>query len=156
MSGKLLMFAKFSLKSFKYSLVEILRFPNEIVQEIYKKYQIEKILCYHIITDTDSTSSQFVIISDPSSAFPEYDVRDILFEIMVKTEMSKRFDTSHSFWKKIDTQKPKSQKRLGLYEVENIDDLCYVTLTVNPKEYFEFFKSSALNRKHKGIKKRAN
>ena len=85
MSGKLLIFAKFSLKSCKYSLVEILRFPNEIVQEIYKKYQIEKILCYHIITDTDSTSSQFAIISDSSSAFPECDVRDILFEIMVKT-----------------------------------------------------------------------
>ena len=36
MSGKLLMFAKFSLKCFIYSLVEILSFPNEIVQEIYK------------------------------------------------------------------------------------------------------------------------
>ena len=69
--------------------------------------------------------------------------------------MSKRFETSYFFWKKIDTQKPKSQKRLGLYEVENIDDPCYVTLAVNPKECFEFFKSSALNRKHKGIKKEA-
>ena len=70
--------------------------------------------------------------------------------------MSKRFDTSHFFLKKIDTQKPKRQKRLGVYELENIDDPCYVTLAVNPKDYFEFFKSSALNRKHKGIKKRAS
>ena len=28
-------------------------------------------------------------------------------------------------------------------------------LAVNPKEYFEFFKSSASNKKHKGIKKEA-
>ena len=108
MSGKSLMFAKLSLKSFIYSLVEIFSFSNEIVQEIYKKYQIEKILCCHILADTDSTSLQFVIISD---TFPECDVRDILFEIIVKIEMSKRFDSSHSFWKKFDAQKPKRQKK---------------------------------------------
>ena len=108
MSGKLLMFAKLSLKSFIYTLVEILSFPNEIVKEIYEKYQIEKILCYHILTDTDSTSLQFVIISDLSSTFPECDVRDILFKIVVKTEISKRFDTSHFFGKRFNAQKPKS------------------------------------------------
>ena len=44
MSGKLLMFAKLSLKSFIYSLVEILYFSDEnpIVQSIYNKYNIEK------------------------------------------------------------------------------------------------------------------
>ena len=42
---------------------------------------------------------------------------------------------------------------LGLYEVEHIDDPCYVTLAVNPKEYFECFKSDTCNKKHKGIKK---
>ena len=155
MLGKLLMLAKLLLKSFIYSLIEIVSFPNELVQEIYKKHQIEKILCYHILTDTDTSSLQFVIISDPSSTFPKCDVRDILFEIMVKTEIFKRFDTSHSFWKKFDAQKPKRQKKLGLYEVENIDNPCYVTLAVNPKKYFEFFKSSASNKKHKRIKKGA-
>ena len=81
-------------------------------------------MCYHILTDTDSTSLKFVIFSDPSSTFLECDVRDILFEIMVKTKMFKRFDTSHSFWRKFNAQKPKRQKILGLYKVENIDDLC--------------------------------
>ena len=42
---------------------------------------------------------------------------------------------------------------LGLYEVEHIDDPCYVTLAVNPKEYFEYFKSECVNKKHKRIKK---
>ena len=45
MSEKLLMFAKLSLKSFIYSLVELLSFPEEnlIVSKIYEKYEIEKI-----------------------------------------------------------------------------------------------------------------
>ena len=42
MSGKLLMFAKLSLKSFIYSLVELLTFPEDhpIVSQIYEKYDI--------------------------------------------------------------------------------------------------------------------
>ena len=67
-----------------------------------------------------------------------YDVRDIIFEVIVKTEMYKRFDTSHHFWKRFDSQKPNGQKELGLYEIEHIDDPCYVTLAVNPKGYLEF------------------
>ena len=153
MSGKLLMFAKLSLNSFIYSLVETLTYLTETVRQIYQKYQIEKILCYHILTDTDSTALQFAIISDPSSTYPECDVRDILFEIFVKTEIYDRFDTSHPFWQKFDAQKPERQKVLGLYEVEHIDNPCYVTLAINPKEYFEYFQSTKLNKKHKGIKK---
>ena len=42
---------------------------------------------------------------------------------------------------------------LGLYEVEHIEDPCYVTLAVNPKEYFEYIKSDSTNKKHKGVKK---
>ena len=77
MSGKLLMFAKLSLKSFIYSLVELLHFPEEnpVVASIYKKYQIEQILCYQVLTDTDSTSIQFIIVSDPESSYPECHVR---------------------------------------------------------------------------------
>ena len=39
MSGKLLMFAKLSLKSFVYSLIELLHFPEEnpVVASIYEK-----------------------------------------------------------------------------------------------------------------------
>ena len=47
MSGKLLMFAKLSLNSFIYSLIELLAFPEEnfIVQKMYEKCNIEKIYC---------------------------------------------------------------------------------------------------------------
>ena len=36
-----------------------------------------------------------------------------------------------------------------------MNDPCYVTLAVNPKEYFEYFESENCNKKHKGIKKGA-
>ena len=57
-SGKLLRFAKLSLKSFVYSLVELLHLPEEnpIVASIYEKYDIEQINFYQILTDTDRTS----------------------------------------------------------------------------------------------------
>ena len=155
MSGKLLMFAKLSLKSFVYTLVELLHFPEEnpIVASIYEKYDIKQINCYQIWTDTDSTSIQFIIVSDPASTYPECNVRDILFEFFSKTEIRERFDKSDEFWRRFNVHDPKYQKVLGLYEVEHIDDPCYVTLAVNPKEYFEYFKSESINKKHKGIKK---
>ena len=71
----------------------------------------------------------------------------------MKTKIYKRFDTSHPFWEKFNARKPKRQKKLGLYEVERIDNPCYVTLAVNPKEYLEFFHDYSVNKKHKGIKK---
>ena len=148
MSGKLLMFAKLSLKSFICMLTEILYFPNNIVKEIYKKYQIEKIICYHVLTDTDSTSLQFVIIFDPSSNFLESKLRDVIFEVIGKTKIYNRFDTYQSFWKKLDARKPKRKKKLGLSVVEHVDNPCYVTLAVNPKEYFDFFQDYSINEKH--------
>ena len=44
MSGKLLIFAKPSLKSFIDLLAETFCFPSPIVKAIYQKYQIEKLL----------------------------------------------------------------------------------------------------------------
>ena len=152
MSGKLLMFPKLSLKSFIYSLIDLLSFPEEnpIVTNIYDKYDIEKIVCYHVLTNTDNTSLQFIIVSDPTSSYQECNVRDILFEIFSYTEIR---DKSDEFWRQFGVHYPQNQKVLGLYEFEHIDDPCYVTLAVNPKEYFEYFKSDNVNKKHKGIKK---
>ena len=155
MSGKLLMFAKLSLKSFIYSLVELLHFPEEnpVVSSINEKYKIEQILCYQVLTDTDSTSIQFIMVSELDSSYPECNVRDILFEIFSKTKICKRLDKSNEFWRKFNVHCPQDKKVLGLDEVKHIDDPCYVTLAVNPKEYFEYFKSGTCNKKHKGIKK---
>ena len=59
MSGKLLMFAKLSLKSFIYELSKTMCFPNETVLNIYKKHGIEKVEILHVLTDPDSPSVKF-------------------------------------------------------------------------------------------------
>ena len=153
MSGKLLMFAKLLLKSFIYSLAETFCFPSPIVKSIYQKYQIEKILIYDVLTYTNSTVLQFIIISDPNSDMPETKIRDIFFEVIIATKIYKRFDTSHPFWENFHARKESRKKKLGYYETEHIDNPCYVTLAVNPKEYFEIFKDYKTNKKHTGIKK---
>ena len=149
------MFAKLSLESFIYSLVELLYFPQEnpVVAEIYEKYKIERNFCYHVLTDTDSTSIQFIIVSDIDSTYPECWVIDILFEIFSKTKRRERLDKSEEFWKQFNVHCPQNKKMLGLYEVEHVNDPCYITLAVNPKEYLELFKSNTINKKDKEIKK---
>ena len=70
MSGKLLMFAKLSLKSFIYELSKILCFPDNTVLKIYKKYSRVRVEIFCILTDTDGTSLKFIFIFDPTVMLP--------------------------------------------------------------------------------------
>ena len=110
MSGKLLMFAKLSLKRFTYDLAETFCFLSQLVLEIYKKYKIEKIELCHVLTDTDRAALQFIIISDPNSDVPEVKFRDIIFEIVVATKIYKRSDSSHEFWNTFNARKLSRKK----------------------------------------------
>ena len=143
------------VKSFTYSLIELLSFPeeNSLVQEIYDRHQIERIFVYHILTDTDSTSLQYLVVSSVQSTFTEDEVRNILLEIFSKNEIRDRFDKSDKFWEQFGVWESKNQKVLGLHEVESISDSCLMTLAVNPKEYYEYLKIEDINKKHEGIKK---
>ena len=94
-SGKLLMFAKLSFKSFLYDLTETFCFPSQLALEIHKKYKIERVEMWHVLTDTDSTAIQFIVISDPNSDVPEPKFRDIIFEIVAAVKIYKQFDSSH-------------------------------------------------------------
>ena len=120
---------------------------------MYKKYLIEQVKILHILTDTDSTAIQFTFISDPNSDLPEEKFRDIILEVVVKLKIYKRFDSSHEFLDLFGLRKESRKKKLSYYEVENINNLCIITLVVNSKEYLEVFKDFKLNTKHKGIKK---
>ena len=84
------------------------------VREIYKKYQIDRILRYHILTDTDGTSLRFIAISEASSDFEESKVRDIIFEVIVKTSIYKRFDLSLTLFGTILKLKEQKQKKIRL------------------------------------------
>ena len=67
MSGKLLVFAKLSLKSFIYEVTETFCFSKENVKKINDKYKIERVETFHILTDTDSTALKFMFISDTNT-----------------------------------------------------------------------------------------
>ena len=47
----------------------------------------------------------------------------------------------------------KNKKKVGLCEVESVNNPNIVTIAVNPKEYFEILRNKAINKKHKGVKK---
>ena len=111
MSGKLLMFAKLSLKSFVYEIIETNCFPNQKTKQILKKYQIEKVEIYHILTDTDSTSLKFIFISGPESDIQESKYREIIFEVVTSSDIYKRFDSSHPFWEILTQGKKKRRKK---------------------------------------------
>ena len=80
------MFAKLSLKSFIYDLIETFCFPQEEIINLYKKYLIEKIEILNVLTDTDSTGTQFIFISDANSDLPEEKFRDIIFKVVVESK----------------------------------------------------------------------
>ena len=153
MKGKMLMFAKLSIKSFVYDLIDVFCFPDEKIKEIYYKYQIEKCYLYQNLTDTDSTSLFFVFICDFESVLPESEARKVIFECLVNSEVLERLDTSHDFWKDFNVHDKTKKKQMGLFEIENVDNQNICTIAVNPKEYFEKFKDKNINKKHKGVRK---
>ena len=97
--------------------------------------------------DTDSTAIQFIIISDPNSNIPEPKFRDIVFEILAAAKIQKGFDSSHEFQDNFDARKRTRKNKLSYFEIENIDNPCFVTFAINPKKYFQVFKNQ------KGIRK---
>ena len=151
--GKMLMFAKLSIKSFVYDMIDVFCFPNKEIRRIYGCYEIEKCFLYQNLTDTDSTSLLFTFICKFESSIPESKARDVIFECMKKSKILNRFDLSHEFWKKHDVYDYSTKKQMGLFEIENIKNQNICTIAINPKEYFEKFKNRNINKKHKGVRR---
>ena len=97
--GKMLMFAKLSLKAFVYDMIDVFCFPNEEIQQIYDYYQIEKCFLYQNLTDTDSTSLFFNFICGLDCSVPESEAKKIIFECLKKSKILNRLDLSDEFWK---------------------------------------------------------
>ena len=131
--GKMLMFAKLSIKSFVYDVIDVFCFPNEAIREIYRKYQIQKCFLYQNLTDTDSTSLFFIFICDLECSLPESEARKVIFECMINSDIFDRLDISHDFWEKFGVQDKKKKKVIGLFEIENINNPNICTIAVNPK-----------------------
>ena len=147
LNGK--MFSKVSIKSFVY----VCMFPTQEIQEIYQKYQVEKCYLYQNITETDSMSVFSIFICNLNCSVSEEKARNIIFDVMLKSKVFDRLDLSAEFYEQFNYRNASLKKRVGLFEIENIDKPNLITIALNPKEYYEQFIDYSDNKKHKGIKK---
>ena len=97
-TGKMLMLAKLSLESFIYDLCETFIFANQKTKAIYQKYEMDYIYAYQILTDTDSTSLQFIIFRKEENKILNCMFREMLFKVIVINKILERFDVSREFW----------------------------------------------------------
>ena len=149
----MLMFAKVSIKSFVCDMIDVFMFPNEKTQAIYQKYNIEKCYLYQCLTDTDSTSLNFIFTCGLNCVVDEIQARKIIFEVIIESKIIDRLDLSDDFWAEFNVQNKKLKKQVGLFEIESINVPNIITIAINPKEYREEFQDFSNNKKHKGIKK---
>ena len=68
--------------------------PDQKIQEIYQRYQVEKCYVYQNLTDTDSTSMFFVFICNLNCSVSEEKARNIIFEVMLKSKVFDWLDLS--------------------------------------------------------------
>ena len=101
----MLMFAKISLKSFVYDMVDVFSFPNNKTQNIYNKNERIKCFLYLNLTDTDISSIFFVFICNDTCSLKESYVRNLIFEILRHSKIAERLDSSHQIWLNYDFYK---------------------------------------------------
>ena len=92
------MFSKTSIQSFVSGLTDIFMFPDDVVKEIYKKYEIQKCFLFQNLTDTDSNSLFFIFICKLSCSVNEKTARNIIFKLLTKSKVLNRLDLSDDFW----------------------------------------------------------
>ena len=153
LNGKMLMFSKLSIKSFVYDIIDVFMFPDETTKEIYQKYNVEKCIVEQNLTDTDSTSVFFIFICNLNSEILENEARKIIFELMLNSKIFDRLDRSHEYFEQFNARDASLKKKVGYFEIEQIDKENVVTVALNPKEYYERFIDSSYNKKHKGLSK---
>ena len=103
LNGKMLMFSKFSIKSFVYDLIDVFMFSNEEIKKTYKKYKINRCYLYQNLTDTDSTSVLFIFICDLTSSIREDKARDIIYEVMIESKIFDRLDFLTELWEQFNS-----------------------------------------------------
>ena len=128
-------------------------FPTPKILKIYHKYDVDYCYLYQNLTDTDSTSMFFVFLCNLNSCLSEDKARNIIFEVMLESKVFDRLDLSAQFCEKFACRNEDLKKRVGLFEIENIDNANVLTIALNPKEYYERFVDHSNNKKHKGLKK---
>ena len=83
----------------------------------------------------------------------ENEARDIIFEVLLKSKIFDRLHLSHEYFEKVNCRNTDLKKRVGYFEIENIDKANIITIALNPKEYYERFAGTTDNKKLKGLHK---
>ena len=76
----------------------------------------------------------------------------MIFEVMINSKFFERLDLSNEFLSQFNVRDTSTEKQVGLYEIESIDNPNIVTIAVNPKEYFEKYRNK-FQQKAQWIKK---
>ena len=97
-NGKMLTFAKVSLRSFIYDMIDVFCFPNETAKEIYARYDIKKCHLYLNLTNTNNCSLFFIFTCEKECNIPESESRKIIFEVLKQLKTAARLDVSDQFW----------------------------------------------------------
>ena len=106
------------------------------------------------MTDTDSASLEFVVITEDICDCGERQMRDILIQIFLEKDIHSRLDLSGEFFERFGKRNEAVRKQVSLYEFENIEQGIICALCINPKEYFELYGIYyETNKKHEGVKK---
>ena len=153
-SSKLLINAKISLASFIYSGIDTFCFPVKKTLLLYSKYQIIKVIPYLLMTDTDSASLEFTVITEDNFDCGEKEMRDVLLRMFLENNIHQRLDLSSEFFDQFNMRNEAVRKQVGLYEFENIEHGIICAICENPKEDFELYGILyKTNKKHKGVRK---
>ena len=149
----MLMFAKTSLKGFVYNMIDIFMFPQEeAVKTVYENQQVKS--CQPKFNRNRQYLDDFLIHCDRGLQVSEKDARKIIFEVvMIVSKIINRLDLSDDFWAQFGVQNKKIKKQVGLHEIESINNPNILTISINPKEYFEKYRDKRINKKHKGLKR---
>ena len=96
-------------------MVETFYLPNTNTKIIYCSYGIEKILPYHILTDTDSTALQLHFVCSENNSISDDRFHDIIFEVIPQNDIIEGFDTSNKFWEKFGVRDETLEKEFGYF-----------------------------------------
>ena len=135
------MFAKVSLKSFIYDMIDVFCFPTLEVRNIYDRNGILKWHMYLNLTNTVSCLLFFIFICKLECCIKESKSRNLIFEVLKQSKMRKRLDVSHVLWEQFGMRDKSLKKQMGLYKTESTDNANICAISINPKEYFEKFKT---------------
>ena len=75
----------------------------------------------------------------------------MILEVIVNSKILERLDLSNEFWSQFNVSDTSTEKQVGLYETESIDNPNIVTIGVNQNISKNI--EISFNKKHNGLKK---